>query len=142
MLIPQLNLQLIIFSTGILPLQIDSDFKSSDNDRSYSYPKLTFGFVYAEKLVLQMKNGLSSSRYRPAEHKRLQALIDAERLECDLMGQKVCFVVIYALKQQSRCTFFPVSFIKTFQLLPCQTALLNIDLSPCSLENCSMFFIG
>ncbi|XP_024142811.1 coiled-coil domain-containing protein 148 isoform X1 [Oryzias melastigma] len=43
----------------------------------------------SEKLVLQMKNGLSSSRYRPAEHKRLQALIDAERLECDLMGQKV-----------------------------------------------------
>uniref|UniRef100_A0A8C7Y8E3 Coiled-coil domain containing 148 n=1 Tax=Oryzias sinensis TaxID=183150 RepID=A0A8C7Y8E3_9TELE len=43
----------------------------------------------SEKLVLQLKNGLSNFRYRPAEHKRLQAVIDAERLECDLIGQKV-----------------------------------------------------
>ncbi|XP_044072477.1 coiled-coil domain-containing protein 148-like isoform X2 [Siniperca chuatsi] len=41
-----------------------------------------------------MKNGLGSSKYKPAEYKRLQAIVDAKRLECDLTGQKV---------QKTRC---------------------------------------
>ncbi|XP_044072470.1 coiled-coil domain-containing protein 148-like isoform X1 [Siniperca chuatsi] len=47
-----------------------------------------------EKLTLRMKNGLGSSKYKPAEYKRLQAIVDAKRLECDLTGQKV---------QKTRC---------------------------------------
>ncbi|KAK2839729.1 hypothetical protein Q5P01_013469 [Channa striata] len=41
-----------------------------------------------------MKNGLGSSKYKPAEYKKLQAIVDAVRLESDLIGQKV---------QKSRC---------------------------------------
>ncbi|XP_059199046.1 coiled-coil domain-containing protein 148-like [Centropristis striata] len=47
-----------------------------------------------EKLTLRMKNGLGSSRYKPAEYKRLQAIVDAKRLESDLIGLKV---------QKTRC---------------------------------------
>ncbi|XP_028249786.1 coiled-coil domain-containing protein 148-like [Parambassis ranga] len=47
-----------------------------------------------EKLTVRMKNGLGSSKYKPAEYKRLQAMVDAKRLECDLFGQKV---------QKTRC---------------------------------------
>ncbi|XP_040913634.1 coiled-coil domain-containing protein 148-like [Toxotes jaculatrix] len=42
-----------------------------------------------EKLTQRMKNGLHSSKYKPAEYKRLQAVIDAKRLESELIGQKV-----------------------------------------------------
>ncbi|XP_018557935.1 coiled-coil domain-containing protein 148 [Lates calcarifer] len=42
-----------------------------------------------EKLTQRMKNGLGSSKYKPAEYKRLQAIVDAKRLESDLIGQKV-----------------------------------------------------
>ncbi|XP_038576334.1 coiled-coil domain-containing protein 148-like [Micropterus salmoides] len=47
-----------------------------------------------EKLSLRMKNGLGSSKYKPAEYKRLQAIVDAKRQETDLIGQKV---------QKTRC---------------------------------------
>ncbi|XP_037645259.1 coiled-coil domain-containing protein 148-like [Sebastes umbrosus] len=47
-----------------------------------------------EKLTLRMKNGLGSSKYKPAEYKRLQAVVDAKRLESDLIGLKV---------QRTRC---------------------------------------
>ncbi|KAM9342252.1 coiled-coil domain-containing protein 148-like [Pholidichthys leucotaenia] len=42
-----------------------------------------------KKLTIRMKNGLGSSKYKPAEYKRLQAIVDAKRLESDLIGQKV-----------------------------------------------------
>ncbi|XP_034550592.1 coiled-coil domain-containing protein 148-like isoform X2 [Notolabrus celidotus] len=42
-----------------------------------------------EKLTVRMKNGLGSSKYKPAEYERLQAIVDAKRLESDLIGQKV-----------------------------------------------------
>ncbi|XP_029980852.1 coiled-coil domain-containing protein 148-like [Sphaeramia orbicularis] len=42
-----------------------------------------------EKLTLRMKNGLGSSKYKPAEYERLQAIVDAKRLESNLIGQKV-----------------------------------------------------
>ncbi|XP_033181686.1 coiled-coil domain-containing protein 148 isoform X2 [Mastacembelus armatus] len=42
-----------------------------------------------EKLTLRMKNGLGSSKYKAAEYKRLQAIVDAKQLESDLIGQKV-----------------------------------------------------
>ncbi|XP_078117905.1 coiled-coil domain-containing protein 148-like [Sander vitreus] len=42
-----------------------------------------------EKLTVRMKNGLGSSKYKPAEYKRLQAIVDAKRLESDLIGLKV-----------------------------------------------------
>ncbi|XP_041807130.1 coiled-coil domain-containing protein 148-like [Chelmon rostratus] len=42
-----------------------------------------------EKLTLRMKNGLGSSKYKPAEYKRLQAILDAKRLESDLIGKQV-----------------------------------------------------
>ncbi|KAF7215958.1 coiled-coil domain-containing protein 148 [Nothobranchius furzeri] len=48
----------------------------------------------AERLTLRMKNGLGSSRYKPAEYERLQAIVEAKRMELDLIGQKV---------QKSRC---------------------------------------
>ncbi|KAM3607700.1 uncharacterized protein V6R79_012258 [Siganus canaliculatus] len=48
----------------------------------------------AGKLTLRMKNGLSSTKYKPAEYERLQAIVDAKRLESDLIGQKV---------QKTRC---------------------------------------
>uniref|UniRef100_A0A3B4Z8X0 Coiled-coil domain containing 148 n=1 Tax=Stegastes partitus TaxID=144197 RepID=A0A3B4Z8X0_9TELE len=41
-----------------------------------------------EKLTLRMKNGLGSSKYKPADYKGLQAIVDAKRLESDLIGQK------------------------------------------------------
>ncbi|XP_068559826.1 coiled-coil domain-containing protein 148-like [Cebidichthys violaceus] len=47
-----------------------------------------------EKLTLRMKYGLGSSKYKPAEYKRLQAIVDAKRLESDLIGIKV---------QKTRC---------------------------------------
>ncbi|XP_029314504.1 coiled-coil domain-containing protein 148-like [Cottoperca gobio] len=47
-----------------------------------------------EKLTLRMKNGLGSSKYKPAEYKRLKAIVDAKRLESDLIGLKV---------QKTRC---------------------------------------
>ncbi|XP_070694645.1 coiled-coil domain-containing protein 148-like [Pempheris klunzingeri] len=42
-----------------------------------------------EKLTLRMKNGLGSSKYKPAEYERLQAIVDAKRLDSDLIGLKV-----------------------------------------------------
>ncbi|KAK5921030.1 hypothetical protein CgunFtcFv8_024770 [Champsocephalus gunnari] len=47
-----------------------------------------------EKLTLRMKNGLGSSKYKPAEYQKLQAIVDAKRLESDLIGLKV---------QKTRC---------------------------------------
>ncbi|XP_031714533.1 coiled-coil domain-containing protein 148 [Anarrhichthys ocellatus] len=47
-----------------------------------------------EQLTLRMKYGLGSSKYKPAEYKRLQAIVDAKRLESDLIGIKV---------QKTRC---------------------------------------
>ncbi|XP_062287277.1 coiled-coil domain-containing protein 148-like [Scomber scombrus] len=42
-----------------------------------------------KKLTARLRNGLGSSKYKPAEYKRLQAIVDAKRLESDLIGQKV-----------------------------------------------------
>ncbi|XP_067459546.1 coiled-coil domain-containing protein 148-like isoform X1 [Thunnus thynnus] len=47
-----------------------------------------------EKLTVRLRNGLGSSKYKPAEYKRLQAIVDAKRMESDLIGQKV---------QKTRC---------------------------------------
>uniref|UniRef100_A0A8C2ZBA1 Coiled-coil domain containing 148 n=1 Tax=Cyclopterus lumpus TaxID=8103 RepID=A0A8C2ZBA1_CYCLU len=44
-----------------------------------------------EKLTLRMKYGLGSSKYKPAEYKELQAIVDAKRLESHLIGLKVHF---------------------------------------------------
>ncbi|XP_078480111.1 coiled-coil domain-containing protein 148 [Lampetra planeri] len=44
---------------------------------------------HVEKLTVRLRNGLSSSKYRPAEYNRLQAIVDAKRLETALIGQKV-----------------------------------------------------
>lgn len=52
---------------------------------------ISFASIHAEKLSLRMKNGLGSSKYKPAEYKRLQAIVDAKRQETDLIGQKVHF---------------------------------------------------
>ncbi|XP_029968241.1 coiled-coil domain-containing protein 148-like [Salarias fasciatus] len=41
------------------------------------------------KLTVRMKNGLGSSRYKPAEYEKLQAVIEAKRLESDIIGEKV-----------------------------------------------------
>ncbi|XP_037542344.1 coiled-coil domain-containing protein 148-like [Nematolebias whitei] len=43
----------------------------------------------AEQLTLRMKNGLGSSKYKPTDYEKLQAIFDAKRLEVDLIGQKV-----------------------------------------------------
>ncbi|XP_040004118.1 coiled-coil domain-containing protein 148-like isoform X1 [Xiphias gladius] len=44
---------------------------------------------HGEKLTLRMKNGLGSSKYKPSDYKRLQTIVDAKRLESDLIGQKI-----------------------------------------------------
>ena len=73
-----------------------SDIKSDEffNNPSDPNSAISFAFIHAEKLTLRMKNGLGSSKYKPAEYKRLQAIVDAKRLESDLIGQKVHFFVI------------------------------------------------
>ncbi|XP_071769827.2 coiled-coil domain-containing protein 148-like [Centroberyx gerrardi] len=42
-----------------------------------------------EKLTLRMKDGLGSSKYKPAEYERLQAVVEVKRQESDVIGQKV-----------------------------------------------------
>lgn len=36
-----------------------------------------------------MKNGTDISKYKPVDYDRLQAMIDAKRLETDALGEKV-----------------------------------------------------
>lgn len=46
--------------------------------------------ILKERLTMRMKNGLSSSlNYKPAEYEKLQAIMEAKRLESNLIGQKV-----------------------------------------------------
>ncbi|KAM3861956.1 coiled-coil domain-containing protein 148-like [Diretmus argenteus] len=42
-----------------------------------------------EKLTQRMKDGLGSSKYKPAEYEKLQAIVEVKRRESDLIGQKV-----------------------------------------------------
>ncbi|CAG5865540.1 unnamed protein product [Menidia menidia] len=50
---------------------------------------ISFALIHAEKLTPQMKNGVGSSRCKPVEYKRLQAIIEAKRLQSDLIEQQV-----------------------------------------------------
>lgn len=36
-----------------------------------------------------MKNGVGTSKYKPIDYERLQAIIAAKRLETDALGEKV-----------------------------------------------------
>ncbi|KAM9851201.1 coiled-coil domain-containing protein 148-like [Aulostomus maculatus] len=47
-----------------------------------------------EKITVQLKNGLGSSKYRLVEYNKLQAMIDVERMKTALIGKKV---------QKARC---------------------------------------
>ncbi|XP_041857268.1 coiled-coil domain-containing protein 148-like [Melanotaenia boesemani] len=49
---------------------------------------------HVEKLTQQMKNGFSSSKSKTTDYERLQAIIDAKRLQSDQIGQQV---------QKTRC---------------------------------------
>ncbi|XP_071196555.1 coiled-coil domain-containing protein 148-like isoform X1 [Salvelinus alpinus] len=42
-----------------------------------------------EKLTLRMKDGLGSSKYKPAEYEKLQAIVDAKQLQSTHIAQKV-----------------------------------------------------
>uniref|UniRef100_H3DGE6 Coiled-coil domain containing 148 n=1 Tax=Tetraodon nigroviridis TaxID=99883 RepID=H3DGE6_TETNG len=42
----------------------------------------------AEKLALRMKHGVGISKYKAVDYERLQAIIDAKRLETDALGEK------------------------------------------------------
>ncbi|XP_041720506.2 coiled-coil domain-containing protein 148 isoform X1 [Coregonus clupeaformis] len=42
-----------------------------------------------EKLTLRMKDGLGSSKYKPAEYEKLHAIVDAKRLQSAHIAQKV-----------------------------------------------------
>ncbi|XP_029559207.1 coiled-coil domain-containing protein 148 isoform X2 [Salmo trutta] len=42
-----------------------------------------------EKLTLRMKDGLGSSKYKPAEYEKLQAIVDAKQLQSVHIAQKV-----------------------------------------------------
>ncbi|XP_070979474.1 coiled-coil domain-containing protein 148-like [Oncorhynchus clarkii lewisi] len=42
-----------------------------------------------EKLTLRMKDGLGSSKYKPAEYEKLQAIVDAKQLQSAHIAQKV-----------------------------------------------------
>ncbi|XP_011608694.1 coiled-coil domain-containing protein 148 isoform X1 [Takifugu rubripes] len=42
----------------------------------------------AEKLTIRMKNGAGISKYKPVDYERLQAIIDAKRLETDALREK------------------------------------------------------
>lgn len=44
---------------------------------------------HAEKLALRVKNCVGISKYKPFDYERLQAIIDAKRLETDALGEKV-----------------------------------------------------
>ncbi|KAI3356187.1 hypothetical protein L3Q82_017443 [Scortum barcoo] len=63
----------------------DEIFNNSNDPNS----AVSFTSIHAEKLTLRMKNGLGSSKYKPSEYEQLQAIVDAKRLESDLIGQKV-----------------------------------------------------
>lgn len=52
---------------------------------------MSFAFIHVEQLTVRMKNGLGSSKYKPTDYEKLQAIFDAKRLEVDLIGQKVPF---------------------------------------------------
>lgn len=39
-----------------------------------------------------MKNGVGSSKYKPVDYERLQAIIEAKRLETDALREKVIFL--------------------------------------------------
>lgn len=39
-----------------------------------------------------MKNGAGTSKYKPVDYERLQAIIDAKRLETDALREKVIFL--------------------------------------------------
>lgn len=49
----------------------------------------SFALFHAEKLALRMRNGIGISKYKPVDYERLQAIIDAKRLETDALGEKV-----------------------------------------------------
>ncbi|KAF3843080.1 hypothetical protein F7725_001929, partial [Dissostichus mawsoni] len=68
-----------------------SDIKSDEifNNSNDPNSAISFAFIHEEKLTLRMKNGLGSSKYKPAEYQKLQAIVDAKRLESDLIGLKV-----------------------------------------------------
>lgn len=70
-----------------------SEIKSDEICSNSSDPNsaISFAFIHAEKLTLRMKNGLGSSKYKPAEYKRLQEIVAAKQLESDIIGQKVNF---------------------------------------------------
>lgn len=72
---------------------LTSDINSDEifNNSSDPNSAISFAFIHAEKLTLRMKNGLGSTKYKPAEYERLQAIVDAKRLESDQIGQKVNF---------------------------------------------------
>ncbi|XP_061547911.1 coiled-coil domain-containing protein 148-like [Phycodurus eques] len=42
-----------------------------------------------DKLTARLKNGLCRSNYKPAEYEKVQAMVDAKRLETALIGKKV-----------------------------------------------------
>lgn len=57
---------------------------------------------HLEKLVIRMKNGIGSSKYKPVDCERLQGIIEAKRLETDALREKVILffsVSCYFFKQ-------------------------------------------
>lgn len=82
------------FSSGI---RNDKIFSNSNDPNA----TISFAFIHAERLTMRMKNGLSSSlNYKPAEYEKLQAIMEAKRLESNLIGQKVNFSQDQSLKWQ------------------------------------------
>lgn len=52
----------------------------------------SFALFHPEKLTIRMKNGAGISKYKPVDYERLQAIIDAKRLETDALREKVIFL--------------------------------------------------
>ena len=56
-------------------------------------------FIDIEKLTLRMKDGLGSSKYKPAEYEKLQAIVDAKQLQSAHIAQKVDILDFFTLRR-------------------------------------------
>lgn len=85
----------ILFFAEVSNKELSSDDNNDGTlNNSDDVNSVTFAFTHAEKMALRIKNGLSSSKYKPADYRRLQAVVDAKWLESDLIGQKVKFLLM------------------------------------------------
>nr|XP_057938809.1 coiled-coil domain-containing protein 148-like isoform X1 [Doryrhamphus excisus]XP_057938810.1 coiled-coil domain-containing protein 148-like isoform X1 [Doryrhamphus excisus] len=70
----------------------EHDYKSNTWAMNAGIPQAfitTFRAEDAEKLTARWKHGLGRSKYKPAEYERVQAIVDAKRLQSALIAKKL-----------------------------------------------------